>query len=161
MNSFTAIDFETAQGNHISICQIGLVKVRDGVITDELKMLVKPPLNHYWKNFTAIHGISAKDTFDKPTFKEVWPEIERFITNQMVVAHNGFRFDFPVLEKTLSYYGLAIPNYKKDCTYRIFKANLAEICKIKKIPLNHHDALSDARACAQLYLHHILNQKKH
>jgi DNA polymerase-3 subunit epsilon len=48
MNTFTAIDFETAHGKRWSICQVGLVRVENGLITDELSILVRPPHNFYW-----------------------------------------------------------------------------------------------------------------
>ena len=151
MNSFTAIDFETAQGYRWSICQVGLVRVENGKIVEEINLLVQPPNNYYWSQFTDIHGITANDTRHSPTFDKVWHKIEPFITNQNVVAHNGLSFDFPVLSKTLEYYGMQAPHYEKHCTYRMFKDNLASLCKIHGIALNHHDALSDVRACAELF----------
>lgn len=152
---FTAIDFETAQGYGWSICQVGLVRVEHGLITNEMSFLVQPPDNYYWNRFTQIHGIAAQQTADAPTFDKVWHEIDPLIKHQTVVAHNGFSFDFPVLRKTLNYYGLQPPDYEKHCTYRIFKNNLAALCKKYNIPLNHHDALSDAKACAALFLIHL------
>jgi DNA polymerase-3 subunit epsilon len=158
MNTFTAIDFETAQGYRWSICQVGLVRVENGIITKELDILVQPPDNYYWSNFTTIHGISAKDTRQSPTFNQVWHLIEPYIKNQNVIAHNGFSFDFPVLSKTLEYYNMPTPEYTKFCTYKIYKSNLANLCQEHNIPLNHHDALSDARACAELYLRFLNNR---
>ena len=155
--TFTAIDFETAQGQRNSICQVGLVRVEDGVITKEINFMVQPPDNYYWKRFIAIHGISPQDTAYEPTFDEKWPIIEPYITNQTVVAHNGMAFDFPVLAQTLAYYGMHVPEYKKACTFRIYKAGLATLCHTHCIKLNHHDALSDARACAELYLKYLKN----
>lgn len=155
MNTFTAIDFETAQGHRWSICQVGLVRVTEGIITKELNILVQPPDNYYWYNFTKIHGITASDTAAAPTFDKIWPIIAPYIKDQLVIAHNGFGFDFPVLAKTLDYYGVSNPEYKKQCTYKIYKSNLANLCKEHKIELNHHDALSDARACATLYIKHL------
>ena len=152
MKTFTAIDFETAQGQRNSICQVGLVRVENGIVTNEINLLVQPPNNFYWNQFTAIHGISAKDTLRSPRFNTIWHQIEPFITNQNVVAHNGFSFDFLALTKTLAHYGLSDPNYNKFCTLKMYKKNLASLCGEHNIPLNHHDALSDARACAELYL---------
>lgn len=149
--NYTAIDFETAQGYRWSICQVGLVRVENGIKTDELNLLVQPPNNYYWWRFTQIHGINAKTTAKAPTFDEVWPQIEPFINNQTVVAHNGLGFDFPVLEHTLAFYNMFAPYYEKVCTYRIYRKGLAQLCRIHDIPLNHHDALSDAKACAELY----------
>ena len=155
INSFTAIDFETAQGYRWSICQVGLVRIEYGIITDEINLLVKPPENYYWDRFIDIHGITPADTAYSPTFDKIWNKIEPFIKNQNVVAHNGLAFDFPVLNKTLEYYGMQAPDYEKYCTYRIYRDNLASLCRNYKIPLNHHDALSDAKACAELFLIHL------
>ena len=155
MTTFTAIDFETAQGSRTSICQVGLVRVENGIITNEINLLVQPPDNYYWSRFTAIHGIAAKDTVNAPSFGQIWHQIAPYIENQNVVAHNGFGFDFPVLDKTLDYYGLQIPSYNKFCTYKIYKSNLANLCEEFYIELNHHDALSDARACGELFKRHL------
>lgn len=155
MRTFTAIDFETAQGYRHSICQVGLVRVENGIITDEVNLLVQPPDNYYWPKFTDIHGITSQHTAQSPTFKQVWHQIVPFIKDQNVVAHNGFGFDFPVLQKTLEYYNMPTPEYNKFCTYKIYKSNLADLCKQNNIPLNHHDALSDARACATLFIKHL------
>jgi len=157
MNSFTAIDFETATGYRNSICQIGLVRIENGITSKEINLLVQPPGNFYWNQFSDIHGISSKKTSNAPNFNQIWQIIQPFIENQNVVAHNGFGFDFPVLEKTLQHFNLPIPNYNKICTYKIYKSNLSNLCKQHNILLNHHDAISDAKACAELYLKSLKN----
>lgn len=149
-NTFTAIDFETAQGKRNSICQIGLVRVEAGQITRQINKLVCPPDNLYFYRNTAIHGITAADTCTSPTFDAVWQEIKPYIQHQTVVAHNG-AFDFSCLRHTLDYYQLEQPEYQQKCTYKIFGKGLSVLCQQYNIPLNHHDALSDARACAALY----------
>jgi DNA polymerase-3 subunit epsilon len=151
INSYTTIDFETAQGKRWSICQVGLVHVENQIITEQLSILVQPPDNYYWNNFIDIHGISPEQTAEAPGFDKIWDQIEPFIRNQNVVAHNGFAFDFHCLNQTLEYYNIEPPKYTGHCTYRIFGDNLASLCEEYKIPLNHHDALSDAMACAKLF----------
>lgn len=155
MNRFTAIDFETAQPNRASICQVGLVVIEDAKIVEEINLLVQPPQNLYWSKFTDIHGIEAHDTQFSPTFEEVWHLIEPFIKFNTVVAHNGFAFDFPVLATTLQYYNLAVPEYEKHCTYRLYGKGLAKLAEEYNIVLSHHDALSDAKACAKLFSMHL------
>lgn len=155
MHTFTAIDFETANPDPWSICQVGIVRVERGMITHEISLLIQPPDNNYWRRFIEIHGISPDKTAYAPTFDEIWPTIAPFIANQTVVAHNGHSFDFRVLDKTLGYYGLQSPNYQKNCTYKIYRRNLAVLCHEHRIELNHHDALSDARACAKLFQLHL------
>ena len=153
--SYTAIDFETAQGKRWSICQVGLVRVENEIITAQLSILVQPPDNYYWNRFIDIHGITPEQTANAPTFDIVWQQIEPFIKNQQVVAHNGFAFDFNCLAKTLEYYGLATPEFTGHCTYRIFGDNLSSLCQKYNISLNHHEALSDARACGELFKIHL------
>ena len=108
-----------------------------------------------------MHGIYPRDTANAKTFLEVFPEIERRLKNRVVVAHNE-SFDRNVLSKTMALHGL---NYEDlnigsrwECTVKIYKAKgfkpakLSDCCRIMNIALEHHEALSDARACAKLYL---------
>ena len=155
VNNFTAIDFETAHGKRWSICLVGIVRVENGTIKEQLSVLVQPPNNFYWNSFIDIHGITPEQTAKAQTFDKVWKQIEPFIKDQNLVAHNGFSFDFHCLNQTLEYYGIAVPEYFKYCTYKIFGDNLASLCRKHCIPLNHHDALSDAMACATLFKIHL------
>ncbi|MDQ8207468.1 3'-5' exonuclease [Coraliomargarita sp. SDUM461003] len=151
MPTFTAIDFETAQPKRWSICQVGLVRVEAGVVTQELSLLVRPPEDMYSGFNTAVHGLTARDTMTAPGFDAIWPQIANFIEGQTVVAHN-MAFDGSCLKQALEFYGLPLPLFEKQCTYKLFKKKLNYCCEEFDIPLNHHDALSDARACAALYL---------
>ena len=158
-NTFTAIDFETAQGKRWSICQVGLVRIERGIIKDKVSLLVQPPDNYYWGRLIDIHGITPQQTAKAPTFDKVWKQIKSFIANQNVVAHNGFSFDFQCLKQTLEYYDMTTPKFTGHCTYKIFGEKLDLLCKKHKIPLNHHDALSDAMACAELFKLHLAREK--
>jgi DNA polymerase III subunit epsilon len=154
LQNYTAIDFETANPKRWSICQIGLVRVENGIIVKRIKLLVKPPDNFYWARFTTIHGISSSKTLNSPTFDKVWQFIEPMITGQNVVAHNGFGFDFQCLKQTLEYYGITPPDFKRFCTYKIYGSNLSALCRQYNISFQHHDPLSDAMACARLFMLH-------
>ena len=160
LDTFTAIDFETAHAKRWSICQLGLVRVENYKITKQLSILVQPPDNYYWNYFIDIHGISPNKTKNALTFDCIWHQIKPFIENQNVVAHNGFGFDFQCLKQTLAYYNLETPHFIGHCTYKIFKNNLASLCKVYHIYLNHHDALSDAMACAELFKIYLRNNGK-
>jgi DNA polymerase-3 subunit epsilon len=150
MKTFTAIDFETAQSKRYSICQIGIVRVVNGEIVETYNKLVRPPDNHYNYHNIQVHGIYPEDTENEPTFAELWDEFKHFIEDQELVAHN-VAFDVSCLKQALEYYGLEQVSFNQHCTYKIYKDNLASLCKEHKIKLNHHDALSDALACAELF----------
>ncbi len=155
ISAFTAIDFETANGKRWSICQVGLVRVENGKVKEQYSSLVQPPNNFYWDNFIDIHGITPAMTANARTFDKVWKEMKPFIKDQNLVAHNGFAFDFHCLKQTLEHYSLAVPKYTGHCTYKIYKESLSTLCKTYNITLNHHDALSDALACAKLFNLHL------
>ncbi len=80
-NTFSAIDFETAQGYSHSICQVGIVRVENGMITEEINLLVQPPDNYYWAKFIDIHGITPEETANEPRFDKIWHQIEHLIRN--------------------------------------------------------------------------------
>jgi DNA polymerase-3 subunit epsilon len=159
MSTFTAIDFETATAYHP--CSVGIVTVEEGIIVDEFVTLIQPPNNFYNPFNIQVHGIYPRDTANAKTFVEVFPEIEKRLKNRVVVAHNE-SFDRNVLSKTMALHSL---NYEDlnigsrwECTVKIYKAKgfkpakLSDCCRIMNIALDHHEALSDARACAKLYL---------
>lgn len=152
--NFTAIDFETANGKLASICQVGLVRVENGAIVHELELLVQPPGNEYHWGNSRVHGISRKHTAQAPTFDQVWPLMQPFIEGQHVVAHNAL-FDCGCLDESLDLYGIRRPRYQRHCTVKIFKRNLALLCTAYGIELKHHNALSDAKACAELFRMHL------
>ncbi len=161
MKTFTAIDFETATGKKNSACAVGIVTVENGKIIDEFHTLIQPPENEYnWHNIN-VHGITEADTVNAPFFNEVYPEIKKRLFGRTIVAHNE-SFDRSVLRKTMKNYSLDYSELniedQWDCTLKIYRAkgykpaSLDACCKIQGIKLNHHEALSDARACAMLYL---------
>ena len=153
INSFTSIDFETAISHHI--CAVGIVTVENGKIIDEFSALIQPPNNEYfWRNID-VHGIYPEDTENAPFFNEVYPEIKKRLFGKTIVAHNE-PFDRSVLQKTMTNYGFEYSDLniaeRWECTHRIHGEKLDLCCHRFGIELNHHEALSDARACAMLYL---------
>ena len=71
LSSFTAMDFETAQVKRWIICQVGLVRVENQIITKQLSILVQPPNNYYWNNFIDIHRIFSRTNGRCPTFDKI------------------------------------------------------------------------------------------
>lgn len=151
--SFVAIDFETATSNRNSACQLGVVLVENGVIVERKCYLIQPPENEYNRMNTAVHGLSAKDTAEMPTFKELWSELREYLNNHLIVCHNA-DFDISVLRSTCEYYSIEDLNIQESiCTYRMTGYALIEACQGLNIAVvGHHDALNDAEMCAQIYL---------
>ena len=159
--TFTAIDFETATGHHHSACAVGIVTVENSVIVEEFYTLIQPPNNEYCYQNVMVHGIKPIQTLNEKTFDGLFSEIQKRLYGKTIVAHNE-QFDRNVLAKTMKYYGLYYDELeiadRWECTCKIYRAkgykpaNLKYCSERNNIQLNHHDALSDARACAKLYL---------
>jgi len=158
---FVAIDFETANGKRDSACAVGIVTVKGGEIVDEYYTLIKPPGNDYHWGCIRVHGIKPEDTLNEKTFAEVYPEFASKLQGQVMIAHNA-PFDRAVLKASMDgagfrYSDLKI-NDKWQCTVQIYRkkgykrCGLSACCERLGIQLEHHQALSDARACAELYL---------
>jgi DNA polymerase-3 subunit epsilon len=158
--NFCAIDFETGSYPRASACAVALVRVREGAIADTLYSLIKPPEEMgILRSFTAIHGITMKDVADSPTFEELWPSMREFIGSDFLVAHNA-PFDRGVLGACLTYYGIDFPVPRFECTVvasrRAWPAlrnhRLDTVSDHLGLELDHHQALSDAIACARIYV---------
>ncbi len=95
---YVVLDLETTSGDTrtTGIVEIGAVKVRNGKIVEEFGRLVNPEMPITQGAF-EVHGISEDDVKDKPPFREMLPEFLTFIGDDLLVAHNGFGFDFPIL----------------------------------------------------------------
>jgi DNA polymerase III epsilon subunit-like protein len=166
-NSFVAIDFETANNFRGSPCSIGMVRVVDGQKVASYQKLVKPPIGYdfFLPMNVAIHGISEEDVSDAPRFSEIWPEVADFIGESDLVAHNA-GFDMSVLRDSLTYSNIEWPKLNYYCTYVLSRRSLkllsyrlpfvAEALEVSFA--NHHDALADSTAAAEIALKLIENK---
>ncbi|ANY69748.1 hypothetical protein BBD42_27080 [Paenibacillus sp. BIHB 4019] len=162
---FVAIDFETANSNRSSACAVGIVEVQGGKIVFEQVWLINPQ-QHFDRMNIEIHGITPAMVADSPTFSELWPVLEPLLNNKQVVAHNA-SFDMSVLRYCLDDAALPYPAFHYYCTYQLSKKLLPDMPSYRlnvlaghyQIPLNHHDALDDARAAA-LILARLLEQEQ-
>lgn len=155
--NFLAIDFETANYYRDSACAVGLVKVVKNRIQKSISYLIRPPSN--WFVFTHIHGLTWNDVKCEPTFGELWPTIRpMFIGVDFIVAHNS-GFDRGVLKACCMRYGIYFPEIPFRCTlhlsrklWNIRPTRLDVVCNHFGISLNHHEALSDTIACAEIMM---------
>jgi DNA polymerase-3 subunit epsilon len=159
------IDFETANPSPTSACSVGVVVLQDFKIIHEGVHLIRTPTESFF--FTHIHGLTWKDVRNSPTFDEVWEKSIRpwFESSSLMVAHN-IGFDDRVLRASARHYGIEVPRIKTECTVKIARyklgispAKLSNVAETLGIPLNHHEALSDARASAMIYIHALTGTK--
>ena len=156
---FVAIDFETANRNWNSACEIGLVVVEDSRVVDTYRRLIRPTPNRFDAGNIRIHKIRPEQVMHEPTFAELYDDLLPYLADKHLVAHNA-SFDMGVLLATTRLYGLPQASLTYSCTVqlarRVFpespRYGLGILSNYLGIELNHHQALSDANACAQIML---------
>lgn len=154
---FVAIDFETANSDRDSACQIGITTVLNGKIKDVKCWFINPETHFDFFN-TLIHGITEDKVKNALTFKELWPEIEPYFKN-LIFAHNA-TFDMTVLWAMLNKYSIEIPFVSFGCTIAMARRtwlnepsySLQNLCTKFNIHYGNHDAGEDAKSCANLAL---------
>ncbi len=157
--SFAAIDVETATSRGNSICAIGVVVVEHGDVSLRQHWLVQPPDNVYARRNIEIHGIDPGMTESAPDFARVWREVHYLVGDRPLVAHNA-SFDVSMLRGTGQWAGVRLPDNECHCTVKMARRvwrdlprhTLPVVASSLGISLNHHDALSDAEACARIAL---------
>ncbi len=98
--SYVAFDLETTDKDidECDVVEIGAVRVRNGEPVDRFRELVRPrrPVS---SRAQEVHGYRDADLRDALFFEDVWPRFRTFVGNDLLVAHNGQRFDVPVLRR--------------------------------------------------------------
>ncbi|HXI20227.1 MAG TPA: exonuclease domain-containing protein, partial [Gemmatimonadales bacterium] len=97
---FVAVDVETTDlgVDTCEVVELAAVRVRRGQIAEEFHRLVRPT-RPIAAAATAIHHYTDADVRDAPDFATVWGEFRAFAGQDLLVAHNGHSFDFPVLRR--------------------------------------------------------------
>jgi DNA polymerase-3 subunit epsilon len=154
---FVALDFETADQGRDSACSLGLIHVRGAEIVKRVHWYIRPPRRYF--EFTYIHGITWQRVAKEPTFTELWPQIAKELQGVDFVAAHNASFDRGVLQACCTAAGVVVPETPFECTMRLARkvwnvrpTRLPDVCRSLGVPLCHHDALSDAEACARIVL---------
>jgi len=155
--AFVAIDFETADHGADSACAVGLVRVEGMCIVRRETLLLRPPRRRFL--FTFIHGITWEMVEFAPSFAEAWPKLIPLLEGAAFLAAHNAPFDRRVLGTCCAAAGIAIPELSFLCTVQLARRrwgekrnDLASVCSRLGIGLMHHDAGSDAEACARIVI---------
>jgi DNA helicase-2/ATP-dependent DNA helicase PcrA len=159
---YTAIDLETT-GKDSATChvvEIAAVRVRRGQAVAEFSSLVRPTIP-IPPDATRTHGISNEDVANAPAFADIWPKFREFCGNDIVVAHNGYNYDYKVLHRLAgTLHGLGTYD-----TIPLARELVPESRSLEHLAAKYgidvgqsHRALPDAHALAKVFLR--LNEAK-
>lgn len=161
MQRFIAIDFETANKFPLSACALGVVVFENGNEIMRKSWLIKPPSPYdvFDPIHIRIHGITQVSVKHASDFTVVFHHIKPYLQGSVIIAHNA-SFDIGILRELMRYYHLEVHKMVYGCTVQLARKafeglpnhKLDTIAKALGFPLQHHDALSDAVACANILL---------
>ncbi len=162
-DTFVVFDLETTgfSPTKNQIIEIGAVKVVGGEIKESYQTFVNPqvPIPFHIENITKINDNMV---IDAPLIDTVLPEFLAFCGDSVLVAHNA-SFDMSFIIEKGKEQGIDVRNTYLD-TLQLArtllpnqnKHTLDSVAKTYKISLeNHHRAIDDATATAQIFKHMI------
>lgn len=171
MKPIVALDIETTGTDKTNdwIVQFAAIKVNreTNKIIDKINLYIKPASPSYKMGIGAYlkHGIHPDILADKPTFKEVAPQILAFISGCDLLTHNGNSFDLPFLMNEFARSGFKFSpsefttydSYREEARRHSNKLTDAftRYCgrTMEEAGLKAHDAFSDVKACYAVFRH--------
>ena len=159
--NFIAIDFETANRNRSSICQVGIAEFENGECIDNDSWLIDPGQD-FDEICIGVHGITPEDVEGSPTFDEFYElELEPRLEGKIVVCHTSF--DRVALEKACRRHRQRMPKVRWLDSATLARRVWPEVSRsgfglknfatvMLKIDFEHHDAGEDARAAGLIVL---------
>jgi DNA polymerase III subunit epsilon len=94
------------------IIEIAVVRYEPGEKTPTRFFTLINPERHIPSEITRITGIKNGDVTSAPTFRQIAPEINRFIKDADLCGYNASRFDCPFLEKEFERTGVVVASPK-------------------------------------------------
>ena len=162
-DTFVVFDIETTGFSPVKnkIIEIGAVKVKAGEIVDHFSVFVNPQVPIPYE-ITQLTGIQDEMVVDAETIEQVLPKFVEFCEGAVLVAHNA-NFDMSFINENIRRQRIKV-NYTYLDTLGLArvllpgqaKHTLDAVCKTLKISLeNHHRAVDDAGATAQMFVKFI------
>lgn len=166
--TYVVFDLETTGFSPVQnrIIEIGAVKITNGEVVERFSSFVNPdvPIPFRIEKLTSINDGMV---IDAPKIEEILPQFMAFCAGAVLVAHNasfdmsfilentgkqGIETDFTYVD-TVSLARVLLPNHAKY--------TLDAVAKIMGVSLqNHHRAVDDAAATAEIFMKFILMLEK-
>ena len=155
---YIAFDVETPNSFNHRMSAIGISVIEDNEIVREFDTLINPE-THFDRFNVQLTGISPYLVEDALTFAQIWELIEPLMSSGVLLAHNA-PFDLGVLAKCLRAYEIDWkPRVRFADTCRMARAcypqlmnhRLNTVSDYLGVTLDHHQASSDAHACAAIF----------
>ena len=156
---FVALDFETANADLSSICQVGIACFLEGKVQFSWESLIDP--RDYFDHVNiSIHGITPEMVACSPTWDHVYPAITQLLSGSIVVSHTAF--DRVALQRACERAGLPVCSCTWLDSTRVVRRTwecfsrsgygLANVAEYLGIQYAAHNALEDARCAGEVLI---------
>ncbi len=164
--TYVVVDVETTGGSASfhRVTEVGAVKIKNGRMIEEFQTLINPgrPIPSF---ITGITGITDEMVADAPAFSDIAEKLLDFMDGSVFVAHN-VKFDYGFIQREFQKAGIEFTRAHLCTCAGMRKTHpglksygLKSLTEHFQINLDqHHRALSDARAAAELLL--LMNGKR-
>jgi DNA polymerase III epsilon subunit family exonuclease len=159
-SEYVVFDLETTDKDpyNCDIVEIAAVKIKEGEIISEFQSLIKPE-KKIAAEAEAVHHISEDMVAQSPKIEEVWEAFSDFCSGSIMIAHNGYAFDFIVIDKAAKEKQLKrINNIRFDTLIlarQHFPGQSNSIdglsARFKLDPGNRHRALDDVKVLHKIF----------
>lgn len=179
-----ALDLETTGLSVVfnTIIELGVVEVQNGVVVQRYSRLFGGGHSAMYL-VRKIHQIRDSERKFKPTFKSCAEKISKYLSNAILVAHNGNAFDIPMIQNKCSASGFPLENIKVIDTLQLARKmrkkegeegdekkqrghnTLENLCKEFGLQYGgdeggrSHHGLEDSEACLDLLFYMVNNNK--
>lgn len=159
MNSYVAVDLETASTARASACAIGWAVFEAGQLMENGATLIDPVLTDedWWPFNIATHHIKPADVQGSSTFPEVWQSLERLADGRPLVAHNA-SFDMSVLRAEWARWEIEPNSVRYACSAILARqawpdltsSSLPVVAQHLGLDLGIRDPVTNARVSGQI-----------
>ncbi len=156
---YVVFDVETTGfGRDARIVEIAAVRLEGWEPVEEWQTLIDPGIPIPWMA-SKVHRIENAMVADAPSFSQVCASFLHLLRDAVLVGHNIFTFDVPVLQRHLGEVFGVSPRLMAIDTlplarqmYRLGSHKLSALAEHLRIPLTAHQAMSDVYATSELWL---------
>jgi DNA polymerase III epsilon subunit-like protein len=147
----TILDFETTSLENPFAIEIGMIAVDENLQEiSRYESVIKPPID-VSKKILGMTRLTSVQLETAPIFEDIWPDIHKFLSNRIVVAHFA-QFESKVLYKEFHRMGIEEYLPRTLCTRNLSKKAMPELKEFgleyltKHLGISHvesHQAIGD------------------
>lgn len=155
VSDYCVLDTETTglSAYYDEVIEIGILRVRNGEITDRYEQLVRPE-NEIDGFITSLTGITNEMVADKPSIENVKSDVLAFLGSDVIVGHNtsfDIRFLAAGFQKDISNEYMDTMQFARKLYPDLPHHRLSDLSEYLQLTNNEHRALVDCITTKELY----------